>query len=242
MLLFTPPKLAVTLICVPTAAAAEMAPVVLPLVRVRSVGLELFQVTDVVIFCCVPLLGKVAMAKNVTVLFTGGNRGFAVKRILVGVPSVTVTVVLAGVAVLKEALICVVQTPATVLSGVTMPLLLMEAQVGVVEPQRTFPVKSRVEPSLKVPVADICRVCTGLAVRVGVCGPIAIDDKVGLTKKPVHPTAVESARTMLTDRRVRLELRMFSKPLNEGLHKLARISLENCSRQNLHAIGTCTIV
>ena len=72
MLLFTPPKLAVTLICVPTATVAEIVPVVLPLVRVKSVGSELIQVTDIVMFCCVPLFGKVAMAVNVTVLFCGG--------------------------------------------------------------------------------------------------------------------------------------------------------------------------
>ena len=120
--------------------------------------------------------------------------------------------VVAGLAELKEALTCVVQTPKTVVSGVTRPVLLIVAQVGVAEFQRTFPVKSFVEPSLKVPVADICRVCTGLAVMVGVCGPIANDDRVGLTKKPVHPTAKASDTKTLAERRLRRELRMSQNP------------------------------
>src|SRR5262249_45558252 len=110
--------------------------------------------------------------------------------------------------------------PPTVVAGVTRPPFAIAAQFGVAEFQRTFPVKSCVEPSLKVPVADICRVCTGLEVRVGVWGPIANDDRVGLTKKPVTPTAMASTKKTLADRSLRLELRMFSKPLNEGLHNV----------------------
>ena len=81
MLLFTPPKDAVTLICCPTGAVAEIVPVVVPLVSVRFVVSELIQVTDVVMSCCPLVLAKVARALNVTVLFCAGLRGFALKTI-----------------------------------------------------------------------------------------------------------------------------------------------------------------
>lgn len=113
----------------------------------------------------------------------------------------------------------------TVVAGVTRPPLAIAAQAGVAELQRTFPVKSRVEPSLKVPVADICRVCTGLEVRVGVWGPIANVDRVGLTKKPEHPTAMASRKSRLAGRSLRLELRIL-KPLNEGLHNVPESALK----------------
>jgi hypothetical protein len=47
---------------------------------------------------------------------------------------------------------------------------------------------------------------------VGVCGPIANDDRVGLTKKPVHPTAKASDTKTLAERRLRRELRMSQNP------------------------------
>lgn len=51
------------------------------------------------------MLGNVAIALNVTELAGGGLVvGVTVRVIDVGVPAVTVTVVLAGLAVLKEAL------------------------------------------------------------------------------------------------------------------------------------------
>lgn len=48
VLLVTPPKLADTLILLPVVALAEIVPAPLPLVRVRWVVSELFQVTEVV--------------------------------------------------------------------------------------------------------------------------------------------------------------------------------------------------
>ena len=48
VLLVTPPKLADTLILLPVVAEAEIVPAPLPLVRVRWVVSELFQVTEVV--------------------------------------------------------------------------------------------------------------------------------------------------------------------------------------------------
>lgn len=137
-----------TVILVPEPAAAEMVPLPLPLVRVKLVVSELVQVTEVVMSCCVLLLGNVARAVNVTLEFAVGVSVDACRLMEVGVPSLTVTVVVAGVAVPKAAEIVVVQTPATVLAGVTKPVLLMVAQLVVPELQPTFPVRSLVEPSL----------------------------------------------------------------------------------------------
>lgn len=66
----------------------------------------------------------------------------------VGVPSLTVTVVVAALTVPAAALIVVVQTPVTVLTGVTSPFWLMVAQEVVPELQTTLPVRFWVEPSL----------------------------------------------------------------------------------------------
>ena len=63
-----------------------------------------------------------------------------------------------------------------------------------------------------MPVADICRVCTGVAVMVWFCGPIANDDSVGLTKKPVHPTATANISSAALNKMVRLELRIIANP------------------------------
>ena len=148
VLLSTPPKVAVTLIAVPVAALAETVPVPLPLVRVRSVVSEFIQVTDVVMSVWVLLFGKVASALNVTVLFFAGVVVEAVRVIDVGVPEVTVTVVVAGVTVPKAALTVVLQTPDTVAAGLTKPELLIVAQLVVLELQTTLPVRSLVDPSL----------------------------------------------------------------------------------------------
>jgi len=72
----------------------------------------------------------------------------AVSVIDVGVPSLTVTVVVAAVTVPDAALMVVVQTPVTVLTGVTSPFWLTVAQEVVPELQLTFPVRFWVEPSL----------------------------------------------------------------------------------------------
>ena len=104
MLLFTPSKVACTLIWVPGVAPPEIVPAPLPWVNVKSVVLELFQVTEVVMSCWPLVPGNVAIALNVTELAGDGFVGVAVRVIDVGVPAVTVTVVVAGLAVLKEAL------------------------------------------------------------------------------------------------------------------------------------------
>jgi hypothetical protein len=93
-------------------------------------------------------LGKVAIARKVTVLFACGVVVEAVKVIEVGVPSVMVTVVVAAVTVPDAALIVVVQMPVTALTGVTSPLALIVAHEVALELQFTFPVRSWVDPSL----------------------------------------------------------------------------------------------
>lgn len=120
----------------------------LPLVSVKFVVSELIHVTEVVMSDGVLLFGNVAIALKVTVVLWGGFVGDAVNMIEVGVPSVTVTVVVAGVTVPEAALIEVVHIPVTVLTGVTSPLELTLAQDVVPELQLAFPVRSLVEPSL----------------------------------------------------------------------------------------------
>ena len=105
----------------------------------------------------------------------------AVRVIEVGVPWLTVTVVVALLAVPEAALIVAVQMPLTLFTGVTSPLELIVAQAGALELQVTFPVKFSVEPSLKVPLAAICNVCA--VVMVWSCGPIASDESVGFTAR-----------------------------------------------------------
>ena len=125
----------------------------------------------------------------------------AVRLIDRGVPSVTVTVVVAALTVPEAALIVVSQIPETDFTGLTNPLELIAAHEVVLELQFTLPVRSLVEPSLKVPVADICKVCD--VVIVWSWGPMAMDESVGLTKKPVQPLAKaanESARMTLSFR------------------------------------------
>jgi len=116
----------------------------------------------------------------------------AVSVIEVGVPALTVTVVVGVLTVPEAALIVVVQMPVMVFTGVTRPVELIVAQAVVLELQLTFPVKFCVEPSLNVPVAAICNVWE--VVMVWSCGPIAIEESVGFTKKPVHPVAMAKSK------------------------------------------------
>jgi len=134
---------------------AESVPVPLPLVSCRLVVSELIHVTEVVMSCGVLLFGKVAIAVKVTVLLLRGGFGVNVNKIDSGVPSLTVTVVVAAVTVPEAALMVVVQIPVMLLTGLTKPLELIVAQDVVPELQETFPVRSLVDPSLYVPVADI---------------------------------------------------------------------------------------
>jgi len=148
VLLFTPAKLAVTLMLVPVVALAESVPVPLPFVRVRAVVLELTQVTEEVISCCVLLPGKVATALKVIVVLAGGVAVDAVSMICVGVPALTVTIVVAALTVPEEALMVVLQTPETFETGETRPLALTVAQLVVDELHRAWPVRFLVVPSL----------------------------------------------------------------------------------------------
>jgi hypothetical protein len=140
-----------------------------------------------------------------------------VSIILVGVPPVTVTVVVAVLTVPEAALIVVLQTPVMVFTGVTNPPELIVAQDGALEFQLTFPVRFCVEPSLKFPVAAICNVCE---VRmVWSCGPIASDESEGFTKKPVHPDAMiirKKTETAAISEYFRSKFRIKRRPRNEG--------------------------
>jgi hypothetical protein len=148
VLLVTPSKVALTVIVKP-AELADRVPLPLPWVKVKSVGSELFQVTEEVMSCCVLLPGKIACAVKVTVVSWAGVVLGETERVMeVGVPSVTVIVVVAALTVPEAALMVVVQTPLTVLAGVTSPLELMVAHDVELELQFTFPVRSLVEPSL----------------------------------------------------------------------------------------------
>ena len=147
-MLRTPSKLAWTVMVKP-AELADSVPLPLPWVNVKLVGSELIQATEEVMSCCVPLPGKIALAVKVTVVSCAGVvLGLTESVIEVGVPSVTVTVVVAALTVPEAALIVVVQTPLTVLAGVTSPLELIVAQEVVSELQFTFPVRSFCVPSL----------------------------------------------------------------------------------------------
>jgi len=218
VLLTTLSKLACTVITVPAVAPAEITPAPLPWVNVKSVVLEFIQVTDDVMSCGPLTLGNVASAVNVTELPTAGLIvGTTVRLIVVGVPSETVTVVVAAATVPELALIVVSQTPPeTLAAGVTKPDLLMVAQVVVPELHKTFAVKSCCDPSLKVPVAAICMVCGGLTVMVWFCGPISSELSVGLTKNPVQPDASAKTETAAAHSTFRVKFDMMPKPLNEG--------------------------
>ena len=148
MLLVTPAKVALTLMTVPVAALAEIVPVPLPFVSMRSVVSLLFQVTEEVMSCCVLFPGNVAKALKVSVVLRCGVVLDAVKVICVGVPPLTVTVVVAALTVPKEALMVVLQTPVTFEAGLTRPPALMVAKLVVDELHKTFPVRSLVVPSL----------------------------------------------------------------------------------------------
>jgi hypothetical protein len=91
---------------------------------------------------------KNPVAVKWTFVAGGGFKISTVRFMDVGVPSLTVTIVVAGAMVPKEALMVVVQTPLTLAAGVTNPDPLIFAQLVVDELHNTFPVRSLVEPSL----------------------------------------------------------------------------------------------
>lgn len=74
--------------------------------------------------------------------------GLTVSVMELGVPSVTVTVVVAALTVPNEALIVLVQTPEILAAGLTRPAELMVAQDVLLELHDTLPVRSLVDPSL----------------------------------------------------------------------------------------------
>jgi len=168
----------------------------------------------------------------------------AVSVIEVGVPALTVTVVVGVLTVPEAALIVVVQMPVMVFTGVTRPVELIVAQAVVLELQLTFPVKFCVEPSLNVPVAAICNVWE--VVMVWSCGPIAIEESVGFTKKPVHPVAMaksKKAQPAAISEYLRSKFRINEDPATKGVsnpfHPTAH---KNCSRETRQEIGHCTNV
>lgn len=146
-MLSTPSKLAWTVMLRP-AEPAESVPVLLPFVSIRLVVSETIQLTELVMSCGVLLPGNIALAENVTVVLLCGVVVEGVNVIDVGVPSVTVTVVVAALIVPEAALMVVVHTPVTVLIGLTRPFASIVAQDVVSELQWTLPVKSWVDPSL----------------------------------------------------------------------------------------------
>ena len=159
-------------------------------------------------------------------------------------PWLTVTVVVAVLTVPEAALIVVVQMPVTVLTGVTRPFEPIVAQDVELELQLTFPVKFCVEPSLKVPVAAICNVWE--VVIVWSCGPIAIEESVGFTKKPVHPDATAKSRKVQTaaiGEYFRSKFRIKRRPRDEGYFEaVSPDNSQNCSREIPQEIGHCTNV
>ena len=99
--------------------------------------------------CGVLLFGNIAVAVKCTREPGAGLLLSTVRLIDVGLPSDTVTVVVAGVTVPILAVIFALHTPVTVLTGLTRPPLLILAQVvDVSELQSTLPVRSLVDPSL----------------------------------------------------------------------------------------------
>ena len=76
----------------------------------------------------------------------------------------------------------------------TTPLLLTVAMVESELDQRTLPVRVFWLPSSKVPVAVIWKVppCW----MEGVAGPTVTVVRLGFTKNPLHPTIMESARSV----------------------------------------------
>ena len=75
---------------------------------------------------------------------------------------------------------------------VTNPVPLTLAIVESEEDQKAVVVSVFVEPSLKVPVAAICKVLPCWI--VGVAGPTVRVERVGFTKKPVQPLPTTTIR------------------------------------------------
>jgi hypothetical protein len=102
-------------------------------------------------------------------------------------PTVTVTVCVPVIDGFALAVAVTVAVP--VLTDVTKPVEEMVATLVGVMVQATGTLLA-VLPSLLVPNTVICTVLPVVPVSmVGDAGPTAIDDKVGLTKKPVQPTS-----------------------------------------------------
>lgn len=109
---------------------------------------ELIQVTELVMSCGLLVPGIMPKALNVSVLLSAGVVVDGVNVICAGVPPLTISEVVAGLTVPKEALMFVVQIPITPDTGLTKPLLLMVAQLVVDQLHETFPVRSFVVPTL----------------------------------------------------------------------------------------------
>lgn len=126
-------------------------------------------------------------------------------------------------------------------NALTSPLLLTVTNVFVVSElsQAARPVTSLVLPSSFVAIAVSCR--EPPAWRLFVEGLTATLETVGLTKKPVHPTATPNTKSPANNTKFRLEFQIIATPERETSAP-ARISLQNCSRENQPSIGGCTNV
>ena len=118
-----------------------------------------------------------------------------------------------------------------VATPVTRPVVPTLAIVEFEVDQKALFVSVLVEPSLKVPVAVICNVLPWTI--LGVEGPTVKVDRVGLTKKPVHPIPGINARitiSPLSNWNPRLcFMNMLESPLGCSNLRLA-LSI-NCSRE-----------
>jgi hypothetical protein len=135
---------------------------------------------------------------------------------------------------------------------ITTPLVLPTVATLVVPLLQNTPELSvLVLPSLKVPVAVICTVlpCWMLAV-----GPTATLVSVGLTKKPVQPTARAIRKRVANAARswsVRLWLGFWlnsllgmieKAPVDASFRQRPQAAQDNCSREDSARVDTCTTV
>lgn len=155
------------------------------LLIVPALALEVAHVTLDVMSWVVPP-AKVATALNCWVLPS-------VIVELVGVTAIEVifanaiVIVVEPLTVPDAAVIVAVPGETPVTNPVVLMLAIVESEVD----QKALLVKSCVVPSLKVPVAAICKVLP--CWNVGVVGPTVRVDSVGFTKNPLHPAPNASA-------------------------------------------------
>lgn len=127
------------------------------------------------------------------------------------------------------AVIVAVPGEAPVTKPVVVILAIVESEVD----QKALFVRSCVVPSLKVPVAAICRVLP--CWNVGVVGPTVRVDSVGFTKNPVHPMPIATMRSAIDPANswnFRLCLFMLENQIVRGPELVTPSFLINCSREH----------